>query len=155
MKTLLRLLALFALFAATVRGADDKLIAAVRAADDERVTATKSGDRQRLEAIYSKDLHYAHSNGKIDNQASYIESLTKRTTIYEKYDYQTREFRPAGPGIVLMIGRVLINATSNGQKVSNDLNILAVWREEGGKWRFLAWQSCKNPPADAAAPAKK
>ena len=155
MTTLLRLLALFALFAATVRGADDKLIAAVRAADDERVTATKSGDRQRLEAIYSKDLHYAHSNGKIDNQASYIESLTKRTTIYEKYDYQTREFRPAGPGIVLMIGLVLINATSNGQKVSNDLNILAVWREEGGKWRFLAWQSCKNPPADAAAPAKK
>ena len=31
-------------------------------------------------------------------------------------------------------------------KLVNDLNYLAVWREEKGKWRFLAWQSCKNPP---------
>ena len=148
--TLLRLLPLLALLAVAVRGADDKLIAAVRAADDERVAATKSGDRARLEAIYSDDLHYAHSNGKIDNKASYVESLVKRTTVYEKYDYQKREFRPAGPGIVLMIGRVLITSSGTGGKQNNDLNILAVWREEKGKWRFLAWQSCKNLPADAA-----
>jgi len=25
------------------------------------------------------------------------------------------------------------------------LSFLAVWREENGKWRFLAWQSCKLP----------
>src|SRR5215212_676576 len=68
--------------------ADDKLIAAVRAADDERVAATKSGDRVRLEAIYSNDLHYAHSSGKIDNKASYVESLVKRSTVYEKYQYE-------------------------------------------------------------------
>ena len=152
MKTLLRLLALFAMFAAAVRGADDKLIAAVRAADDERVTATKAGDLARLNAIYSDGLHYAHSNGKIDNKASYVESLTKRTTVYEKYDYVTREFRPAGPGVVLMIGRALIQSTSPSGKNNNDLNFLAVWKEEGGKWRFFAWQSCKNPPAE---PAKK
>jgi hypothetical protein len=132
--------------------ADDKLLAAVRAADDERVAATKSGDRARLEAIYSNELHYAHSNGKIDTKASYIESLVKRSTIYEKFDYQKREFRPAGPGIVLMLGRVLVDATNASGKQQNDLNFLAVWREENGKWRFLAWQSCKNLPAD---PAKK
>ena len=107
--------------------------------------------RARLEAIYSKDLHYAHSSGKIDTYASYIESLVKRTTIYEKYDYQARDFRLVAPGVATMTGRVLINATANGQKVSNDLNLLAVWREEGGKWRFYAWQSCKNPPPDGAA----
>lgn len=150
MKTpLLRLLALFAFFFAAAHAADDKLIAAVRAADDERVAATKSGERARLNAIYSDDLHYAHSNGKIDTKSSYIESLTKRTTIYEKYDYQIRDFRPAGPGIVLMIGRVLITSSGNSGRQNNDLNFLGVWREEKGKWRFMAWQSCKNPPADA------
>ncbi len=155
-KILLRLLAVLAFAHSAAHAADAKLVAALRAADDERVAATKAGDRQRLEAIYSKDLHYAHSSGKIDNQASYIESLVKRTTIYEKYDYQTREFRLVAPGVATMTGRVLINATANGEKVSNDLNILAVWREEGGKWRFFAWQSCKNPPANATpAPAKK
>ena len=130
-KSLLRLLALLVFSAGLLHAADDKLIAALRAADDERVAATKSGDPKRLEAIYSKDLHYAHSSGKIDNYASYLESLVKRTTIYEKYDYVTRDFRLVAPGVATMTGRVLINATANGQKVSNDLNILAVWREEG------------------------
>jgi ketosteroid isomerase-like protein len=129
---------------------DATLIAAVRAADEERVAATKSGDLARLTAIYSKDLHYAHSNGKIDTKASYVESLTKRTTIYEKYDYQSREFRVAGPGIVLMTGRALIQSSGASGLQKNDLNFLAVWREEKGEWRFLAWQSCKNPPAETA-----
>ncbi len=149
MKTpLLRLLAFFTFLAVAAHAADDKLIAAVRSADDERVAATKSGDLTRLTAIYSDGLHYAHSNGKIDTKASYVDSLVKRTTVYEKYDYQTREFRSAGPGIVLMTGRVLVQSTSGGARQNNDLNFLAVWREEKGKWRFLAWQSCKNPPAD-------
>jgi len=39
---------------------------------------------------------------------------------------------------------------NSGQTGLLDLNYLAVWRQEGGRWRFLAWQSCKNPsPADA------
>lgn len=150
MKILRRLLFLFAIASLAVRAADDAQLAALRAADNERVAATQAGDRARLEAIYSKDLHYAHSNGKIDTQASYIASLVGRTTVYEKYDYQTRDFRAAGPGIVLMTGRVLIQSTSAGGRQNNDINFLAVWREEGGKWRFLAWQSCKNPPATDA-----
>lgn len=136
-------------FVSALRAADDKLIAAVRAADDERVAATKVADPARLDAIFSPDLHYAHSSGKVDNKASYVQSLLTRATIYEKYEYQKREFRPAGPGIVLMIGRALVESSGTGGKQQNDLNFLAVWREENGKWRFLAWQSCKNPPASA------
>ena len=150
MKLLPRLLLLLAIVVSSAHAADEAILAAVRAADNERVAATQAGDRARLEAIYSQDLHYAHSNGKIDTQASYIASLVGRTTVYEKYDYQTRDFRAAGPGIVLMTGRVLIQSTSAGGRQNNDLNFLAVWREEGGKWRFLAWQSCKNPPASNA-----
>jgi hypothetical protein len=32
-----------------------------------------------------------------------------------------------------------------------DLSYLAVWRQEGGQWRFLAWQSCRMPETPAAA----
>lgn len=151
MKTpLLRLLPLVvALLASTLHAADSAAIAALRAADDERVAATKSGELARLNAIYSDELHYAHSNGKIDTKASYVESLTRRSTVYEKYDYQTRDFRLVGPGIATMTGRVLIQSSSAGVRQNNDLNFLAVWREEKGRWRFLAWQSCKNPPAEA------
>ena len=60
------------------------------------------------------------------------------------------------PGIVLMKGRAhfTMRPKDGSPKFINDLNFLAVWREENGKWRFLAWQSCKNP-VDTAAAAKK
>lgn len=133
-----------------LRAADDKLIAAVRAADDERIAATKAADRARLEASYSDDLHYGHSNGKVDTKASQIQGITTGVNRYDSFEHKSRTFVSAGPGIVLMKGRVLIHMSNKqtGAKIINDLNYLAVWREEKGKWRFLAWQSCKNPPAD-------
>ncbi len=132
--------------------ASDQLLAAVTAADDERVAATKAGDRARLEEIFSDELHYAHSSGHLDTKASYIDALASHRSVYETYDYRERHFLPAAPGVVLMTGRVLIRARSGGEVHDLDLNFLAVWREENGRWRFLAWQSCAAaPPAPAAA----
>ena len=159
MKTNLpRLLALlaFALTFTFAPAADDKLIASVRAADDARVAATKAADTKRLAAIYSGALHYAHSSGKVDDKASQLDGIASSPNHYERIDYKERTFIPAGPGIVLMKGRVLVHMTNKttGAKTMNDINYLAVYREEKGKWRFLAWQSCKNPEP-TAAPAKK
>jgi hypothetical protein len=153
MKNLLRLLPClaFALGLVSLRAADDKVIAAVKAADAERVAATKAGDGARLEAIFSDELHYAHSSGHVDTKASYIKSLTSHSTVYESYDYKEQNFLPAGPGVVLMTGRVLSHTRNASGTNELDLNFLGVWREENGKWRFLAWQSCKNPPPVPAA----
>ena len=152
MKNLGRFLLLLALLSGRLPAADDALIAAVRAADDERLDATRAADPARLDAIFSDALRYAHSNGKVDDKASFVQSLTSRKTIYESFEYQDRTFTAAGPGVVLMTGRVIARAISAGQPVTLDLNFLAVWREEGGRWRFLAWQSSRNPPP--AAPGK-
>jgi ketosteroid isomerase-like protein len=152
MKTVLRLLPLFVLITAAVHAADDKLIAAVRAADDERIAATQAADAKRLAAVYSDALHYAHSSGKVDTKASQIKGITTGGNKYERFEHKERTFVPAGPGVVLMKGRVLIHMSNATGKAVNDLNYLAVWREEQGRWRFLAWQSCKNPPAEAKQP---
>jgi hypothetical protein len=144
--TLLRLLPLLGLFALTLRAADDNVIAAVRAADDARVAALKRGDVKTLGAINSDALHYAHSSGKIDNKASYLKA---RAAGYGTFDYQRRDFAVVAPGVVVMTGRVLTQTVRNDPNSELDLNFLAVWRLEGGQWRFFAWQSCKNSPAGA------
>ena len=152
MKNLIAVLLLSIVFAAAPRAAEDAVIAAVRAADDERVAATIAADAARLGASYSDALHYAHSSGKIDTKASQIAGITTGTTKYERVEYKERAFVPAGPGVMLMKGHVLVHTRNktSGQPGLLDLNYLAVWRQEGGRWRFLAWQSCKNPaPADA------
>lgn len=149
MRFLFRLLPLFLLLLSGLRAADATLLAAVRAADDERVAATVAADRARLAAVYSDSLHYAHSNGKVDTKASQIAGILGSASKYEGFDYKERRFTPAGPGVVLMTGRVVMRMRNKatGQPATNDLNFLAVWREEGGQWRFLAWQSCRNPPS--------
>lgn len=144
---------LILLSALIARANDDAVIAAVRAADDERVAATMAADPARMDAIFSDQLHYAHSSGKIDTKKSYVDSLLARSTVYTGYDYKQRDFLVAAPDITLMTAHVIIKAGSPTAQNTNDLNILAVWRKEGGKWRFLAWQSCKNPPP--AAPVAK
>lgn len=141
-----RFLVLLALAVGRLIATEDTLIAAVRAADDERVAATIAADPVRLDALLADQLHYAHSNGFIDTKASFIESLTSRRVVYESSDYAQRDFIPAGPGIVLMKGRVRFKVGLGAERNLIDLNFLAVWREEGGRWRFLAWQSSRNPP---------
>jgi hypothetical protein len=121
------------------------IVTAVRAADEERVGATLAADAARLAAIYSDQLHYAHSNGVIDTKASFIESLVSGRSDYQAVDYVQRDFIPVGPGVVLMKGRAIVRLGTPGGAMLVDLNYLAVWREEGGRWRFLAWQSCRNP----------
>jgi hypothetical protein len=148
---ILRFLLLFAATVVSLPAADDAVIAAVRAADDERVAATLVADRARLKAVFSDELHYAHSNGKIDTKASYVDSIIHKTSVYASFDYVRRDFLRVADDIVLMPGRACINAGTAAQMNLLDLNFLAVWRLENGKWRFLAWQSSRNPPPAPAA----
>lgn len=151
-KSLGRFILLLALLAGRLPAAEDAMIATVRSADNERIAAMLAADPVRLSALLSDQLHYAHSSGLIDTKASFIESLGGKLVVYESAEYVQRDFIPAGPGVMLMKGRARFKVGRGTERNLLDLNFLAVWREEGGHWRFLAWQSCRNPPP--AAPGK-
>lgn len=127
--------------------ASDLKAAGVVVADDARIAAMRSPDRQKLDAIFSDQLRYAHSNGAVDTKASLIDVLLSGKTKYLTFDYQERKVTMPAPGIALMAGRVRVQVESGSGKMDAVLSYLAVWREEKGQWRFLAWQSCKVPPA--------
>jgi ketosteroid isomerase-like protein len=140
---------------APLRAADDPRLEKLRATDDERVAAVMAGDRARLTAIFSDDLRYAHSSGAVDDKASYTEALATGRTKYTTWNYEERNFTFPAPGIALMTGRAHINVTGTSGATDMILNFLAVWREEKGQWRFLAWQSCNLPaPAGTATPGE-
>jgi hypothetical protein len=120
---------------------------ALKAADKARVEAMQSGNREQLSRIFSDSLRYAHSNGVVDSKVSFIETLSTGKTKYVGYDYEERNFSFPAPGIALMTGRAHIKAEAGGALMDSVLSFLAVWREEQGQWRFLAWQSSRLPPA--------
>lgn len=126
--------------------ASDTKAASVVLADEARIAAMRSPDREKLDAVFSDELRYAHSNGVVDTKASLSETLLSGKTKYLAFDYQERTVTMPAPGIALMAGRVRVQVESATGKMDSVLSYLAVWREENGKWRFLAWQSCKVPP---------
>ena len=131
---------------AALHAADDARLA-IESADDARIAAMSSPERSRLSAIFSDDLRYAHSTGAVDTKTSLIDTLTSGKTKYLRFDYLEREFSFPAPGLALMTGRVRIRVATAEGEMENALSFLAVWRKEKGQWRFLAWQSCKLPPA--------
>ena len=146
------LAALFAvLLALTAPAADHPELARVTAANDARVAAMLAPTREKLEAVLSPDLRYTHSNGQIDSKATLIDSLLDGSAKYMKYDFHECTFTFPAPGIALMAGRFDVKAVVKGNAAESTISFLAVWRLEKGEWKFLAWQSCKVPPA---APAK-
>ena len=145
MKNFSRLILPLAVAVASASGATDPVTDAVRRADDARVVATVAASRDQLGAIFSDDLVYTHSSGAVNDKASYVEAIASGKTKYISIEYESREFKAVAPGIVLMRGRCLIHSSNSGNSVENHLAYLAVWREENGSWRFLAWQSCHLP----------
>ena len=139
------LLALLAVL--TCSAAENLELARVTAADDARVAAMLAPTREKLDAVLSPDLRYAHSNGQVDTKAALIDSLTDGSATYAKYAYQQRTFTFPAPGVALMAGRFDVKAVVKGNAAESTISFLAVWRLEMGEWKFLAWQSCKVPPA--------
>jgi len=150
MKTLLALL-LSCLLPFAAAAADDAKLAAVTAADDARVAAMLTPNQATLDKVLSDDLRYAHSNGKVDTKASLTASLLGGEAKYLSYKYTERTFRFPAPDVAVMAGRLEVQAKVDGVSMTTGISYLAVWRLEKGQWKFLAWQSCKIPPA---APAK-
>jgi hypothetical protein len=149
------LLPFFVLFACvTLQAADDSRLAAVRAADDQRVAATLAADGKKLGEIFSDELRYAHSSGVVDTKTSYIQSIVSGRTKYHVIQFEERNFTFPAAGIALESGRAHMKSTSATGESDSIFSFLAVWREEKGQWRFLAWQSCKLPPATPDAKAK-
>jgi hypothetical protein len=139
----------FALLVALVSSAaEHPELARVHAANDARVAAMLAPTREKLEAVLSPDLRYTHSNGQIDTKASLIDSLLDGSAKYLKYDFHERTVTFPAPGIALMAGRFDVKAVVKGNAAESTISFLAVWRLEQGEWKFLAWQSCKVPPAN-------
>ena len=67
----------------------------------------------------------------------------KKTLKYLSIKYDERSFSLADANIALMTGKAAYVSETDGKPTNLYLGFLAVYRNENGHWRFLAWQSCR------------
>ena len=138
-------LLLFTTLWTSVSAADRDLFKAVTAADEQRVAATIAGDIATLESLLSDELRYANADGRVQTKAEFLGAARANTINFLNVSSRDVTFQVIAPTAVAMSGVTRVSARVNQQPVELRLRFLAVWREEAGHWKLLAYQSSQLP----------
>ncbi len=128
-------------------------VAAVLQADQARLAAMMAGDGAALARLMSEELAFVHSDGRIESKAAYVKNMLAGDTAYaEAKTADVRTMEPA-PGVVILIGAQQMRKRLGPTWSEIKLKFMAVWRNEGGTWRMVAWQSMR-PAGNSVVPGK-
>jgi ketosteroid isomerase-like protein len=141
------------LAAAPALRAASPAIDAVLAADQARLQALMAGDATTLTRLFSDELLFVHSDGRIEGKADYVRNLLAGDTAYA--NARTSDLRSQEPaaGVVVLIGAQEMRKRLGAEWSEVKLRFLAVWRQEGGAWRMVSWQSMR-PAGNSVVPKK-
>lgn len=146
-------LALFAVGCVHVVAAEPAVIAAVKA-DKARLAAMMAGDGEALGRLMSDQLRFVHSDGRVESKPDYIKNLMAGDTAYTGAKTSELETTQVSNDVVVIIGVQEMRKKLGTEWSDIKLRYLAVWRNENGAWRMIAWQSAR-PSGNSVVPPKK
>jgi hypothetical protein len=122
-------------------------------ADQARLSAMMAGNGAVLDRLMSAELVFVHSDGRIETKADYVKNMLAGDTAYaDAKTSDVRTMEPA-PGVVILIGAQQMRKRLGPTWSEIKLKFIAVWRDEGGTWRMVAWQSMR-PSGNSVVPGK-
>lgn len=114
----------------------------VAKAMDALNAAILSGDAQKLNAITGAQLSYGHSNGRLETKAEFVSSLAERRSVFVKIEISNQKI--AMMGDTAIVRNHLSGDTNSGGKPAHvELDIMYVFRLEGGEWKLIGRQAYK------------
>ena len=144
--------ALSLLVAMVARAAESSVAAALRA-DHARLAAMMAGDGAALGRLMSDELRFVHSDGRIETKADYVKNMMAGDTAYADAKTSEVETIQITPDSVAVLGVQQMRKKLGATWSDITLRYLAVWRNEAGTWRMVAWQSAR-PSGNSVVPKK-
>ena len=125
----------------------------VKRIDLARLEAMRKGDGAALAKVFSEEMVFIHSDGRSESKADYVKNMTAGDTAYT--DLKTTEVvaRQIAPEVIVLSGGQEMKKKLGNTWSDIKIKFLSVWRNEGGTWRMVAWQSMK-PAGNSVVPAK-
>jgi len=120
--------------------ADDS--AALAQAVEELRKAILAADKAKLAALTASELTYGHSDGRVQNQAEFIDGVVNRKATVKSLEFPELKTFVAGDAGVTRHHYVADNEL-DGKATHIDIGVLAVWQKQGGEWKLLARQAYK------------
>ena len=101
-------------------------------------------DKATLERITSVKLSYGHSNGRVEDRTSFIESLFSGKSDFVSIKISEQTVTVSGNTAI--VRHTLEGSTNDsGKPATVKLAVLLVWNQRGTSWQLLARQAVKLP----------
>lgn len=125
--------------------AGEPAVTAALNADRARLTAMMAGDGVALGRVMSEQLRFAHSDGRVESKAEYVQNVIAGDTAYADVRTSEVETIQISPDVVAVFGVQQMRKRFGSEWSDITLRYLAVYRNEAGAWRMIAWQSARPP----------
>src|SRR6266702_4150910 len=129
-------------------------------ADDDAVaksveafrTAQFTANAEVLAALCAAELSYSHSDGRVEDKATFIANATNGKSKFLSLEYQDTKIRVVGPAAIVRFHWVgEQEAVADGKKSNTNLHILMNWQKQGADYlrhpEVRAWR-CLAPPGE-------
>jgi ketosteroid isomerase-like protein len=122
-------------------GADDDAVAkSVEAFRAAQVAA----DAKALDGLCAAELSYSHSDGRVEDKATFIANATNGKSKVLSLAYQDTTIRVVGPAAIVRFHWVgEAEAVADGKKSATNLHILMNWQKQGTDWKLLSRSATK------------
>ena len=103
-----------------------------------------AADAKALDALCAPELSYSHSDGRVEDKATFIANATNGKSKFLSLAYQDTKIRIVGPAAIVRfhwLGEA--QDVADGKKSSTNLHILMNWQKQGADWKLLTRGSTK------------
>jgi ketosteroid isomerase-like protein len=106
--------------------------------------AQAAQDAKTLEGLCAPELSYSHSDGRVEDKATFVTNATNGKSKVLSLAYQDVNIRVVGTAAIVRFHWVgEAESVPDGKKSSTNLHILMNWQKQGADWKLLSRASTK------------
>jgi ketosteroid isomerase-like protein len=103
-----------------------------------------AADAKALDVLCAAELSYSHSDGRVEDKATFIANATNGKTKFLTLEYLEPQIRVVGPATIVRFHWVAESqSVADGAKTKTNLHIRMNWQKQRTEWRLLSRASTK------------
>ena len=113
-------------------------------AEKLRCEALRAGDMETLSGLLSERLTFMHANAVCDDKQTILTKMGSGNIVYKSLEVDEVEITDLGTAAILR-SRLIADVIVGGVNKRLVNRTMAVWTDEDGTWRMLAYQPTPVP----------
>src|ERR1700692_2641117 len=106
--------------------------------------AQLAADAKALDGLCAAELSYSHSDGRVEDKATFLANATNGKSKWLSLEYQDVSIRVVGAAAIVRFHWVgESEAIADSKKSATNLHVLMNWQKQGADWKLLSRGSPK------------